>query len=103
MSSMLSGTLLSARKNIRILSAKIELLEHRVDHLESVVQETSFPAPLTLERLESLVGTVLNIHICGQTVQGTLLSVQLDYLELKDSEGRQVLVPFHKIKAIDLV
>ncbi|MBU5671528.1 hypothetical protein [Paenibacillus brevis] len=102
MNAMLSGKYRSARRSIRILSARIELLEHRVEHLEETVQSHVLPLPLTRERLHSLVGTSLTVQVFDQKIQGTLLSVQPDFLELMDQEGRRVIIPAERITAIDL-
>lgn len=100
MNAMLSGKYRSARRNIRILSAKIELLEQRVEHLEETVQSRIFPLPLTRERLHSLVGTPLTVQVFDQQIRGILLSVQPDFLELMDQEGRRVIIPAERITAI---
>lgn len=103
MNAILSGINRSARQRFRILNARVELLEQRVEHLEETVQSTVPPLPLAREQLDSLIGTSLTVHVCsGQQIQGILLSVQPDFLELMDQEGRRVMIPTDRMTAIDL-
>lgn len=102
MNAMLPGMNHSLRRSIRILSARIELLEQRVEHLEKRIQSTILPLPISETQLHGLIGSTLTVHVFGQQIQGILLSVHPDFLELMDQEGRRIIIPADRMTAIDV-
>ncbi|MEF2965586.1 hypothetical protein V3851_07050 [Paenibacillus sp. M1] len=87
------------RRRIRTLEARLELLAIRVDQLEAIL-EAEFPDPLSKDKLSEAVGNFMTVTIGEAVIQGTLVSVESDFLELKDIRGHPVIIPFQRISSI---
>ncbi|GIP53104.1 MULTISPECIES: hypothetical protein [Paenibacillus] len=88
------------RTRIRTLQARIELLENRIDHLESSIEASKFPDAETYEKLAKSEGRFLTVIAGESLIQGTLVSIQTESLELIDDSGQVVMIPFPRITAV---
>jgi hypothetical protein len=88
------------RRRIRLLQAELELLASRVEHLEQALEAASFPDSDTRQQIESSIGLRITIETAGSDINGTLVAVRPDALELIDESGRQVIAPTAKITAM---
>ncbi|MCT2194103.1 hypothetical protein M3G15_02930 [Paenibacillus sp. p3-SID1389] len=90
------------RRRIRLLQAELELLASRVEHLEHALDAASFPDSATRQQMKASIGLSITIETTGSVIQGTLVTVHNDALEMIDESGRQVIVPVAKITSIKL-
>lgn len=90
------------RRRIRLLQAELELLASRVEHLEQALEAASFPDSATQQQMKASIGLSITIETTGSVIQGTLVTVHNDALEMIDESGRQVIVPVAKITSIKL-
>lgn len=88
------------RRRIRMLQAKLELLDSRVEQLEQTVVAATFPDAGTLQRLSASIGKSIIIETTESALMGILVSVQNDSMDLIDELGRHVIIPVAKITAI---
>jgi len=88
------------RKRIQILEASLSLLSVRIDHLEQALAFATFPNQDTRHRLNDVIGQFLVIRLHDSMVQGTLIAVADDSLEIEDDLQQCILVPTAKIISI---
>lgn len=88
------------RKRIQILEASLSLLSVRIDHLEQALAFATFPNQDTRSRLNHVIGQYLTIHLHDFVMQGTLLAVADDSLEIEDDRQQRILIPTAKIISI---
>ncbi|WMT39510.1 hypothetical protein RE628_19080 [Paenibacillus sp. D2_2] len=85
------------RKRVQILEASLSLLSVRIDHLEQALAFATFPNQDTRNRLNDVIGQYLTIRLHDFTVQGTLIAVADDSLEIEDDQQQRIIVPTAKI------
>lgn len=94
---LLNGPL---RKRIRLLQARLELLTSRIEQLEHAFAAASFPDAGTVERMTATAGQCITVETQHHSLQGVLVNMQQDSLELMDGQGRHVIVPAARILLI---
>ncbi|MNJ36418.1 hypothetical protein [Paenibacillus bouchesdurhonensis] len=97
---ILSNLFKKPKLKLRLLQASLELLELRVDHLESLLASATFPDSETTERLGKFVGQHLSIQTNTIRIPGQLVAVHSDNFEIRDTSGRLVFVPATKIISV---
>lgn len=88
------------RKRFRTLQAFVELLEIRVEELESKMTAASFPDAEARQRLSRCLGSIITIYMGDATVRGTLLFIMNSALEIRLDSGQHVMVPTSRITTI---
>lgn len=88
------------RREVRHLKESVRILTERVDDLERELASGIFPNPALQEALQDKVGQTVTVSTPSATVQGTLLTVTSDSLEIRETTGDLVLIPYSSITVL---
>ncbi|GIP21177.1 DUF2642 domain-containing protein [Paenibacillus sp. J22TS3] len=88
------------RREVRHLKESVLILTERLNELENDLESEIFPNPTLQAALQDKVGQTVTVNTASATVEGTLLTVTSDSLEIRESTGDLVLIPYSRITVL---
>ncbi|WP_211745979.1 bZIP transcription factor [Paenibacillus sp. Marseille-Q4541] len=84
-------------EKVEELTAKVQLLQHRLSELESEVRSGLTVNPELQTFFDSKIGQNISISTNNVTVIGTVLASGVDAVEIRESNGDIVVIPYANI------
>ncbi|USB32280.1 hypothetical protein [Paenibacillus sp. YPG26] len=88
------------RREVNQLARSVRILTERLDELEENLASGLFANPSLQENLQDKIGQTVTISTASATVEGILLTAGSDALEIRESTGDLVLIPYSRITVI---
>lgn len=88
------------RREVKHLAKSVRHLNARLDELESNLASGLFPNPALQEVLQEKIGQTITVSTASATVEGILLTAGTDALEIRESTGDLVLIPYSRITVL---
>ncbi|MEK5058682.1 hypothetical protein ACFSVM_06300 [Paenibacillus shunpengii] len=80
-----------------LLTERVDMLNARIEQLETEVRSGIVANPPLQQFLESKMGQNISISTSSVTVLGTVLAVGKDAVEIRETSGDIVIIPFSQI------
>ncbi|RUT29658.1 hypothetical protein EJP77_14935 [Paenibacillus zeisoli] len=88
------------RREVKHLAKSVRHLTERLDEIERNLASGLFPNPALQEVLQEKIGQTVTISTASATVEGILLTAGTDALEIRESTGDLVLIPYSRITVL---
>lgn len=83
-----------------LLTERVDMLNARIEQLEAEVRSGIVVNPQLQQFLESKIGQYISISTSSVTVLGTVLAVGTDAVEIRETSGDIVIIPFSQISVV---
>ncbi|MBP2001347.1 hypothetical protein J2Z69_002390 [Paenibacillus shirakamiensis] len=88
------------RHKVRHLIEEVKELTARLNDLEDRLSSGVFPNPAIVAYLQDKIGQSIHISTASASLEGILVTVATDALEIRESTGDLVLIPFSRITVL---
>ncbi|KKO54476.1 hypothetical protein [Paenibacillus sp. DMB20] len=87
-------------RKVDVLSEQTELLADRVEELEDQVMTGLVVIPELIDFFSSRTGQSVQINTTFATLKGVVLATAVDAVQIRESSGDLVLIPFSSITTV---
>ncbi|WP_435922643.1 hypothetical protein [Paenibacillus sp. DYY-L-2] len=88
------------KRKVNELALTVEKLNSRFDEMDRDLISGIFENPLLRQFLEAKVGQKLTVSTASSTVEGVIVSVADDAVEIREPTGHLVIAPYSRITVL---